>query len=547
MKYETGFNKILLAMGICLMMGALFVRNASSQTIEAVISTPPHPQSIAISPDGTRAYVGHVNSQSHNSSQLTVIDLTTNTLLSPVTVTGANTHGVAFSPDGSTVLATTSTVSGINYIDAVSSVPSAFYNMANPYGLTLTRDGSLAFLPTSANTVEIVDVAGQVQAGVIGTQFNPSSVKLSPDETTAYITIFTDNALQVADVSSETIVSTLSGLFYPVEIEISPDGTTGYIANEQSVLVVDLTVSPPSPGPIIPAPTTSELTVQPIELTPNGSKLLAVGGFDLLTIVDTATNAIDAQITVLPEPVAVKVSPCGTRVYVVNRDSDAVTVIDISDLTQSAIHHWPGDGDPQDAVGTAHGSHPSGAFGAGEVGDAFQFDGMNRFEVGPFNYSGPFTVSFWVKATTVNQPEWTGILSSSGSPAGPASFQIDFGPSNDYRVHLTDGNFVVPIGPASTDFQHVAVTFDGSTVSTFLNGSLQSSSTATTMDFTLLKLGENRNGDRPFEGLVDEVQFHVEALTEECIQALCPISPTSGGVATGIESTTWGQIKKQQY
>ena len=187
-----------------------------------------------------------------------------------------------------------------------------------------------------------------------------------------------------------------------------------------------------------------------------------------------------------------------------------------------AGHHWPGDGNADDVADGLDGSHPSGLYAQALLGAGFAFDGSNKFEA-PLNHSGPFTVAFWVRSAFLPQPAWTGILSSS-APAAPTSFQIDFSGSSEYRIHLSDGNFTVPIGAASTDFQHVVVRFDGSQVTTYLNGTPQNSASANAMDFSLLKLGENRGSTLFFEGVVDDVRFYTYALPDSCISdpAFCP-------------------------
>ena len=189
-----------------------------------------------------------------------------------------------------------------------------------------------------------------------------------------------------------------------------------------------------------------------------------------------------------------------------------------------ATNYWPGDTHPQDVIGSVNGAHPSGLYEPGLLADAFQFDGTNKFEA-PLSHSGPFTVAFWVKSLFLNQLEWTGILSSSGQVVTP-SFQVDFSAAEEYRLSLTNGagNFFVPIGPASVDFQHIAVTFDGVEVTTYLNGAPQGN-LVTALDINLLKVGENRSGTLPFEGVVDEVRFYDYALPDSCLTdpAVCPV------------------------
>jgi len=186
---------------------------------------------------------------------------------------------------------------------------------------------------------------------------------------------------------------------------------------------------------------------------------------------------------------------------------------------------WPGDGSANDIKGSNHGALQNGAtFGTGKVGQAFSFDGVDDYASAPFTQTGPFTVDLWAKANVGCQSEFRSLLASAYPGNFPENtFQIDFDGAGNYRFRATGASTLhLTIGPASVNFQHIAVTYDGSVVRTYRNGQLTNSGTWTgaALTFTTLRIGMNRGDGAPFNGLVDEVEVFNRALSQSEIQAI---------------------------
>jgi hypothetical protein len=129
----------------------------------------------------------------------------------------------------------------------------------------------------------------------------------------------------------------------------------------------------------------------------------------------------------------------------------------------------------------------------------------------PFTHTGPFTVDLWAKAASV-QPLFTSILST-GNPTDYARhFQIEEDGNGNYQVDVGDGDaadpanapyYAIPLGPMSmTAFQHIAVTYDGTTVRAYLNGSFTGSRPYANLAFEVYKLCSNRDQNYLFNGQV---------------------------------------------
>ena len=187
------------------------------------------------------------------------------------------------------------------------------------------------------------------------------------------------------------------------------------------------------------------------------------------------------------------------------------------------VSWWPGDGNANDIAGGNHGTLQGGAgFAQGVVGEGFSLDGVNDYVSAPFTYEGPFTVDFWLEANVATQAEYTSAFASS-TPGHYSPFsQIDFDSFGNYRFQGGNDELHLNIGPATTSFQHVAVTYDSSTVRTYLNGEFQNSATwaGPTLRFETAKIGMNRDNVKSFDGLIDEVAIFNRTLTADEIRAI---------------------------
>ena len=168
-------------------------------------------------------------------------------------------------------------------------------------------------------------------------------------------------------------------------------------------------------------------------------------------------------------------------------------------------------------------------FAAGKVGQAFSFDGVDDHVLSdiPDQILSQYTVSLWVKTSVVGQLVNSSVFNNFnnvGIGGTEDSFQIetDGGNPGNYQVSFLTRSVV--FGPVTTDFQHLVVTYDGSTVRTFVNGvfknSLALSPAVAGTNFRNFVFGRNRGGSRYFNGLVDEIEVYDRALPSAEIQAI---------------------------
>lgn len=146
------------------------------------------------------------------------------------------------------------------------------------------------------------------------------------------------------------------------------------------------------------------------------------------------------------------------------------------------------------------------------------FDGVDDYVQMPSSeWEAPaFSVELWAKASQ-KQANYASVISTSDNPSQKGSFQIDT-MGGYYRFCHTD--IQARIGKVNQDWQHLAVTYDGSMVKTYLNGEEQYSKAIDSMStlFRNYQLGRNRNGDKYFAGELTDIRIWNRALTPEEIQ-----------------------------
>jgi YVTN family beta-propeller protein len=238
-----------------------------------------NPYGIAVSPDGTRAYV--CNYASHSVS---VIETATNRVLTNISV-GTGPTGIAVSPDGTRA-----------YVSNQGSFTVSVIEMATNQVLTTIRVGN-----------------------------NPIEIAVSPDGTRAYVCNYVSHTVSVIDTATNQVLTTIPVGTYPHGIAVSPDGTRTYVCNlgSHTVSVIDTATNQ--------VLTTIRVGNGPhgIAVSPDGTRAYVCNwSSDTVSVINTATNRVLTNISVGTSPAEIAVSPDGSLVYVCNQPNHTVSVID---------------------------------------------------------------------------------------------------------------------------------------------------------------------------------------------------------------------------
>ena len=209
------------------------------------------PTNLAVSPDGSKVYVLNLVS-----SSISVIDTKTDALAKQSTVSGysgVNPYGIAFDPNSKAHLAYVTNNdpddASVSVIDTTTDsqikTVSGYSTSQEAHGVAFSPDGKIAYVTTKDSAVAI-DVASGAQMQPISNYHAnvPLNIAFTPDGKKAYITNQGEDTVSVIDVqqnSEEGKVKKFTG-HAPAVVSVSPDGSTAYVTSYSSntVSVIDV-------------------------------------------------------------------------------------------------------------------------------------------------------------------------------------------------------------------------------------------------------------------------------------------------------------------
>jgi YVTN family beta-propeller protein/VCBS repeat-containing protein len=253
------------------------------------------PFGMAISKDGSRAYLANIDDKS-----VVTIDLRTGAVSAPIAVG------------------------------------------ADPLSLTVSGDGKRLYVLNSDDTVRVIDtVTAAVVGGPIAVGNDATAIAMSPDGRRAYVSNSGDDTVSVIDTATATVVRTIAVGGDPMGLAISADNRYVYVANSDagSISVIDTWR-----GRVVKTATIGDTPVA-LALNSDGSRLYVAdaGGVDVngdgkVEVLDTKTlKAVSAPIQVGDYPTGLALSVDGSQLYVANALSDQVSVIDTSTFEAANI------------------------------------------------------------------------------------------------------------------------------------------------------------------------------------------------------------------
>ena len=152
------------------------------------------------------------------------------------------------------------------------------------------------------------------------------------------------------------------------------------------------------------------------------------------------------------------------------------------------------------------------------------FDGAGQSVIRTFTEEtwSAYTLTVWAKADLLWQSNNSSIGATHTTTAN--GLQISFDTANNYQYH-SSVDFVM--GPASTSWVHLALSYDGTMTSAYYNGNLVGTFAQGATDVVADKfaIGVNRAVDNWFDGAVDDFRVYRKALTQEEIQLVMRIDP----------------------
>jgi YVTN family beta-propeller protein len=370
--------------------------DTETNAVTATVHVGSYPSGVAVTPDGTKIYVGDFSYY----GTVSVINTATNTVSAIVSV-GQEPYGVAVTPDGTKVYVANynwGSVGNVSVIDTATNTVTATGPVGyEPWGVAVTPDGSKVYVTNSGNsnapgnTVSVIDTATNSVTATVNVGINPAGVAVTPDGTKVYVTNLGNfsvpgNTVSVIDTAANTVIATINVGQEPYGVVVTPNGQNVYVANN---------------------------------------------GNNNVSVINTATNTVSAIVSVGIWPDEVAVTPDGTKVYVTNIGSNNVSVIDTATNTITAT------------VNVGNSPVAFGQFISSPVIPTADFSGS------PTTGNGPTTVKFTDKSTGLpTLREWLfgdGGYTTSQIPINPVhtyenagNYNVSLKVKNDWGINKVE-------------------------------------------------------------------------------------------------------------
>jgi YVTN family beta-propeller protein len=267
---------------------------------------------------------------------IAVINAASNNVVATIPIAAGEPNGIAFTPDGAFAYVSTSggTIAVINA--AANSFVTSIDLGAVTYTAAMSPTDASLYVGSNGRVFVIDTASNTIKATIFGGNIN-SAIAFTPDGTSAYVADSGGGGLMVIDTRSKAVTTTIP-VYNPQAIAISPDGKFAYVT-AGNLFVIDTASNavvaevPAGAGP------------GAIALSPDGSIGYVGCGNNSLFVLDTTSKKILHTIYPVPSAVGMILLPGGAFAYVASVFSDSISVVDLRARTAVAsisVGGWPG-------------------------------------------------------------------------------------------------------------------------------------------------------------------------------------------------------------
>lgn len=214
-----------------------------------------------------------------------------------------------------------------------------------PNHLVVSADGKTVFAAiVSSNHVDVIDVARHAVFDSVVVGAGPHDIQLSADGRTVYVGMLRAKTLVAFDANTRKVLQTIQMADGVRPFAVTRDQKTVFIqlSHTHGFVVVDLqtgkslrTVDLPVPSGFTLPATMPGTVNHGIGITRDEKYLFANGSIaDIVAVYSLPGLDLIGTVPVGRDPNWVTFSPDGARVYVTNRGSDDVSVIDVATRTE---------------------------------------------------------------------------------------------------------------------------------------------------------------------------------------------------------------------
>jgi hypothetical protein len=194
-----------------------------------------------------------------------------------------------------------------------------------------------------------------------------------------------------------------------------------------------------------------------------------------------------------------------------------------SSLATSIVGYWKFDEGSGTSAADATGNGHTGTFSgttpywqaSGKINSAGQFNTTTTLSVGSLGSPGRFTISLWEYRVGA------GAGYSRLFEGGGDTFDVaDFNHAGNVGIFDGSGWTDTGISLGSATWKHIVVTYDGTNIRLYVNGTLSYTSGAVTVSLTGTVLFGNNGGGEGWNGYIDEAGFWSRAITQAEVTTL---------------------------
>ncbi|MEA2350746.1 MAG: hypothetical protein QOG86_1687, partial [Thermoleophilaceae bacterium] len=197
-----------------------------------------------------------------------------------------------------------------------------------------------AYVATGADLSVVSLKTGTVLKSIPGVS---GDVAVDPAGDRVYVTNDgTSGKVNVVNTATETLASPIAVDPYPRSIVVNPAGTrayTGDVGPSNSLSVVDLTTDMETAQVFAGFDRPENLGISADGARVYAANFGASAGGTFVSIYEPEPTPMTTPVTVGSTPMGLTTNPAGTRVYVANRDSSSISVID--DATKAVVDTIP--------------------------------------------------------------------------------------------------------------------------------------------------------------------------------------------------------------
>jgi YVTN family beta-propeller protein len=316
---------------------------AGAQTVTATLDVGSDPEGVAITPNSEYAYVTN-----EGSNYVNVINTTENT--AATVDVGSDPEGVAITPNGADAYVVNNGSNTVSVIDTATNSVTATVNVGSyPVGVAITPNGEFAYVTnfysaSGEDTVSVIDTATNTVTATVNVGSGPENVAITPNGEFAYVTNSLSSTVSVIDTATNTVTAIVStnghgGTAWGVAI--SPNGDYAYVTPgglNQGITVIDTATNKVTAT--IRGSEGQLGNATGVAFTPNGAYAYvtlqgtAAEGGDDVNVIDTASKKIVSTLSVGSDPIGIAITPTGTYAYVANFDSNTVSAISVTPMTE---------------------------------------------------------------------------------------------------------------------------------------------------------------------------------------------------------------------